>query len=232
MTASVQRRNNSISGYFGLDRISGIYQITCIPENKSYIGSSNNVWRRLSTHFFHLRAGDHGNKPLQAAFDEYGLASFRYGILTEVPSNKIKDAESEWVDRYGLSNLYNVNAVSPTKITQVDRFINFINKRWLLPSSSGVGLSQLYKIWREDDKQEITALAKDCCLLDTQLSRVSFISVIKLMCEKLGYQIEGGQSRFGGARHTYKLIIAYDPAASTYIPPYPAPSSTPTPNNH
>lgn len=188
------------------------------------------MWQRFSTHFFHLRAGDHANKFLQAAYDEHGLPAFTCEIVAEVPADRLKDAESEWINRHGISNLYNIIKVSPTRVTRADKFVQFINSHWLLPSSTDSGLPQLYKIWREDDKRKIVELAKECCLLDGQLSRVSFIAVIKLMREKLGYEIDEGRSLFNGVQHSFKIVRTYDPAASTYVPPYPAPDSNPTPN--
>ena len=190
------------------------------------------MWQRFSTHFFHLRAGDHANKFLQAAYDEHGLPAFTCEIVAEVPADRLKDAESEWINRHGISNLYNIITVSPTKVTRVNKFVEFINSHWLLPDADDIELPQLYKIWRTEDKNKILKLAKECWLLDTPVSRFSFIAVIKLMQEKLGYKIETGQSLFGGEKHTYKLITAYDPAASTYIPPYPAPDSTPVSTNY
>lgn len=189
------------------------------------------MWQRFSTHFFHLRAGDHANKFLQVAYNTYGLPDFTCEIVAEVPAGRLKDVESEWIERYGLSNLYNAIAVSPTKVTRVDKFVEYINNHWLLPATEDVGLPQLYKIWRAEDKNKIIKLAKECWLIDTPASRFSFIAVIKLMRDSLGYEIKTGQSLFNGKACTYKLITAYDPAASTYVPPYPAPSSTPTPNN-
>ena len=184
------------------------------------------MWQRFSTHFFHLRAGDHANKFLQAAYDEHGLSAFTCEIVAEVPADRLKDAESEWINRHGISNLYNIITVSPTRVTNAGRFTEFINNHWLVSDSQDNGLSQLYKIWREDDKRKIVELAKECCMLDGQLSRVSFIAVIKLMREKLGYEIDEGRSLFNGVQHTFKVVRTYDPTASTYVPPYPAPDST------
>lgn len=55
---------------------SGIYQITCLANNKRYIGSSRDIAFRLRRHFSNLKCGKHRNSYLQRAYDKYGKDGF------------------------------------------------------------------------------------------------------------------------------------------------------------
>lgn len=57
---------------------SGLYIITCIPEQKHYIGQSENVVRRINAHKSHLKRNVHENTALQKDFNFYGEKNF-YG---------------------------------------------------------------------------------------------------------------------------------------------------------
>ena len=51
--------------------LSGVYRITCLDNNKNYIGSSDNIMRRLKTHERQLEQGSHNNRRLQHDYDKY-----------------------------------------------------------------------------------------------------------------------------------------------------------------
>ncbi|MFW6122530.1 MAG: GIY-YIG nuclease family protein [Petrotogales bacterium] len=53
------------------EKISGIYNIICLPNQKVYIGSSNNIYRRYYLHLYELRKNKHTNIHLQRAFNKY-----------------------------------------------------------------------------------------------------------------------------------------------------------------
>lgn len=79
--------------------IIGIYQITCIPTGKIYIGSAVNIQRRWRQHKHDLRHSKHGNEYLQYAWNKYGEDQFRFDIL-EILENtdSIYEVEQKWVD--------------------------------------------------------------------------------------------------------------------------------------
>ena len=52
--------------------MTGIYKITCLANNKSYIGQSVSIKRRWATHKRELAAGIHYNEYLQRAYNKYG----------------------------------------------------------------------------------------------------------------------------------------------------------------
>ena len=60
-----------------------IYRIYNVINNKSYIGLSRNVNKRLIKHFSYLRNNTHTNKHLQASFNIFGEHNFKFEILTK-----------------------------------------------------------------------------------------------------------------------------------------------------
>jgi group I intron endonuclease len=84
--------------------ISGIYAIHCISKNKWYIGSSNNIARRLNTHKRELNNGSHNNLLLQRDYNELGPSSFSFLIL-------IKDVPEEMLLAYEKVMMYKYDSV-------------------------------------------------------------------------------------------------------------------------
>lgn len=88
---------------------SGIYEITCITNGRSYIGSA--VWldKRKRHHFSQLRKGSHRNIHLQRAFDKYGEESFSYRILEHVAdARELIACEQKWIDDGSFDRLFNI----------------------------------------------------------------------------------------------------------------------------
>lgn len=87
--------------------ISGIYIIKSIESGNFYIGSSNNIYHRLSSHKRCLRKQIHNNFILQRAYNKYGLDNMIFEILEECPREKLFEKE-----QYYISNLkpkYNID---------------------------------------------------------------------------------------------------------------------------
>lgn len=63
----------------------GIYKITCLTNNKFYIGSSIELEYRIRTHLGSLRKNKHKNKRLQGAYNEYGEDSFIIECIEACP---------------------------------------------------------------------------------------------------------------------------------------------------
>lgn len=76
----------------------GIYQITCNPSKKSYIGSSKNIERRIETHFYDLERGKHHSYKLQAEFDKYGRHAFSWCVLIECTTDQLFEMEKKYVE--------------------------------------------------------------------------------------------------------------------------------------
>ena len=63
--------------------ICGIYMIKCIANDKTYIGSSNDVMRRIKTHKRELKNGSHNNLLLQHEYNKYGADNFIFKIIDQ-----------------------------------------------------------------------------------------------------------------------------------------------------
>jgi hypothetical protein len=80
-------------------KISGIYEIRNIVNNKVYIGCSSNIKIRWRTHKTKLRAGTHENSYLQRAFNKNGEEKFQFKIIEEVNiDDKLVNIEQKWLD--------------------------------------------------------------------------------------------------------------------------------------
>jgi group I intron endonuclease len=88
---------------FGL-KISGIYKITNIVNNKFYIGSSVDIYHRLKHHYSDLKNNKHGNKYFLRSYIKYGKNNFNVEILEEVPKELLLIKEQYYKDLYKNTN--------------------------------------------------------------------------------------------------------------------------------
>lgn len=89
----------------------GIYAITNIKSNKTYIGSTINFKRRWRNHKTRLQRDAHNNPHLQYSWDKYGETAFEFGILEYLDNpEELRLAEQFWINIYRLEgkNLYNI----------------------------------------------------------------------------------------------------------------------------
>ena len=83
-------------------KISGVYCICNIINNKKYIGSSKNIKHRIGDHFSQLRNNIHHNTHLQHAWNKYGKDCFEWIVIERTSSNKnvLFEFEQKWMDYY------------------------------------------------------------------------------------------------------------------------------------
>jgi len=80
-------------------KVSGIYKITNIANNKSYIGSSINIHKRKISHLNTLRNKKHRNIKLQNAFNKYGEKCFIFSVVEIVENiNDLIKTEQKYID--------------------------------------------------------------------------------------------------------------------------------------
>jgi group I intron endonuclease len=86
-----------------------VYKITCVKNEKFYIGSSSNLRQRWAKHRRQLRQQAHPNRHMQASWDAHGEESFVFEILEEVTSGEaLFAAEQRYLDEsVGLPNCFN-----------------------------------------------------------------------------------------------------------------------------
>ena len=96
---------------------------------------AKSISARWRSHRSHLRRGTHPNAHLQAAWDKYGEGAFRFYVLEEVPEDKLKSAEMEWIKRLDSFNRgYNLTAGGDG---QNGRFLTDDEKRYLSEINMG-----------------------------------------------------------------------------------------------
>lgn len=90
---------------------SGIYQIRNLVNNKIYVGSSNNLYRRKTyEHFRELRLNKHHNKYLQNSYNCHGEENFVFEVIEFCIEKERYIIEQYWLDKfYGKDFCYNEN---------------------------------------------------------------------------------------------------------------------------
>ena len=96
--------------------LSGVYRITCLANNKNYIGSSDNIMRRLKTHERELEQGSHNNRRLQHDYDKYGSGFFEFRVVfVDIPKEKLTSYEKVAIYLYDSIVMYKgYNDIWPT----------------------------------------------------------------------------------------------------------------------
>lgn len=79
----------------------GIYAVANVVNGKAYIGSTNNLGKRLDEHRRALRENKHYNKYLQYSWNKYGEGAFEFNILQYVGDlGRLVEFEQFWMDKY------------------------------------------------------------------------------------------------------------------------------------
>lgn len=90
----------------------GLYTITCLLNQKQYIGESSNVSARLASHRSYLRRKIHPNQELQNDWSRFGEQAFRLERLSEVgaglPHEKRLELETKLILELAPHLRYNV----------------------------------------------------------------------------------------------------------------------------
>jgi group I intron endonuclease len=86
----------------------GIYNIRNIINNKIYIGSSENLKKRLKDHLKELRANRHANNKLQNAWKKYGEQSFLFEVILFCDKLDLIPNEQMFLDSYAIDQIYNI----------------------------------------------------------------------------------------------------------------------------
>ena len=86
----------------------GIYLIKNLLTGESYVGSSNNIGKRWSTHTTQLIQKKHPNRFFQSAVNKYGLWNFIFGVLEYCSEETLITREQYYYD--ALECRYNIGS--------------------------------------------------------------------------------------------------------------------------
>lgn len=92
----------------------GIYKITNLLNQKSYIGKSSDIEKRWKYHKIRYNDAKEYNKPLYRAFRKYGLNNFSFEIIEEIKTDYEKQCDEKeryWIEYY---NSYGANGYNET----------------------------------------------------------------------------------------------------------------------
>jgi len=81
---------------------SGVYTITCLANNKMYVGSTTRLFsQRWGDHKTMLNNNKHTNIHLQRAWNKYGPNAFKFEILETYGKEFVLSAEQFWINMLG-----------------------------------------------------------------------------------------------------------------------------------
>lgn len=84
-----------------MEKVSGVYTITCKVNKRRYVGSSTHVYSRWKAHRSALNLGKHSVLLLQADWDAHGAAAFEFRVVAEV-----RDRDERLAVEQSLIELY------------------------------------------------------------------------------------------------------------------------------
>jgi group I intron endonuclease len=90
----------SLFARYAIPMTTGIYAIVNTKNKKRYIGSAVNVEKRWREHLCTLRSGKHHSRHLQAAWNRYGEAAFRFDVVTTCEPQELVEQEQFWIDAF------------------------------------------------------------------------------------------------------------------------------------
>lgn len=146
-----------------MERISGIYKITCVPTGKVYIGQSNNVYKRWRDHRLELRKNQHVNNYLQRAWNKYGETQFEFEIIKKCNINEMDKWEQHYIAILNSNNLnfgFNLDSGGSLNKTHSKATIDKIvaaNQKKIYQFSPDFKLINSYKSLKE--ASEITGIS-------------------------------------------------------------------------
>jgi len=122
--------------------ISGIYKISNLINDKFYIGSSKNIYRRWNKHITTLNNNTHNNPKIQNSWNKHGKINFKFEIIEIVDNNDLLiEREQYFFNTMNPfdGNGYNINNIAgggysilnnPNKELIKDKISKSMKKMW------------------------------------------------------------------------------------------------------
>ena len=136
------------------NKLSGIYCISNMINNKIYIGSTNCFITRKNQHFLELRGNYHTNPILQNFVNKYGINSLVFNILEIVDIDNLLIREQHYLDTY-INFDYDFNICKLADRPNVNRqFSEEDIKNIANLYNSGKNATQISKIYFNTKKRQ------------------------------------------------------------------------------
>lgn len=137
-----------------IPKLSGIYKIVNIENNKSYIGSAVNLKIRINRHYYELINHTHNNQYLLRSFIKYGKDAFKIELLEvfkNIEYSELLRIEKEYIEKYDtLNNGYNLMIDNASFLTNLNKTKEHIennrnrNSREVYAFNIDTGLKEYY----------------------------------------------------------------------------------------
>ena len=115
---------------------SGVYKITCLGNNKFYIGSSQNITKRFNVHKRQLNNNTHINPFLKNAWNKYGESNFVFEVIEYCDIDILLEREQYYMDKtqcynreIGFNNCLKSDRPLGYKHTEENKLIMSKNKK-------------------------------------------------------------------------------------------------------
>lgn len=136
------------------EKSSGVYRIINLKNNKSYIGSSGNIYRRKQEHFRELGRNKHHNEHLQKAYNKYGKEYFIFEILERnIPNKDLCTKEREYIIKFDTINRnkgYNLDLPTSENYTKNRSEETKEKLRRISLAYIGIDSEEKYNKWKEE----------------------------------------------------------------------------------
>lgn len=114
----------------------GVYALICNANNRMYIGSSKDLYRRFYGHLQGFETHKNHTKELDDDFVKYGFNEFTFKILKECKEDDLLKYEQKFFDKYkDTTNLYNKRikvhtniGINTVKIKMYDLEMNLVKE--------------------------------------------------------------------------------------------------------
>lgn len=143
-----------------MERISGVYTITCTVNGRRYIGSTSNVYNRWKAHKSWLRLNQHPVVLLQSDWNEHGAAAFEFRVVARIGDKPVRlMAEQALIDgyeavKYGYNVASGVVSSTGTSLTDEHRLAISMANRGPKSEKHRANLSAAHKaLW---ESREVT----------------------------------------------------------------------------
>lgn len=166
----------------------GIYKITNLVNNKSYIGQSIDIDRRFKSHKNYPL--ENSNYPLYRAFRKYGIDNFSFEVLEECSIKELDEKEIYYIKHYDTyNNGYNQttggqgNSNNIIKLSYED--VNIIYDLLLHSSISQKEIAQMFQVGNDT----ISEINQGKTRINPDLSYPLRVNWKKYYCKDCGKEI-------------------------------------------